>query len=272
MYKPGFEIAALIEQIARAVIAELPASRAAVTCAGAGGASRAAVPGLECAPDNFAQYFDHTLLKPDAMPEQVAKLCSEAREYGFASVCVNPTNVRQCSDMLHGSKVRVCSVVGFPFGATHPEVKAFEARMVILDGADEVDMVINVGALKAGLYGLVQHDIESIVCAAHPHDVAVKVIIEAASLSDDEKVRACSLAMAAGADFVKTSTGFGPGGATTHDVALMRKTVGQKMGVKAAGGIRDYDTAMKMIEAGASRIGASASVAIMLQAAKAGSP
>jgi len=215
----------------------------------------------------MAQYIDHTLLKPDATPEQVATLCAEAREHHFASVCVNPCNVRQCAELLRGSSVLTCSVVGFPLGATVPEVKAYEAERVIWDGASEVDMVINVGALKGGDYALVQRDIEAVVHVAHRGRALTKVIIEAALLTDDEKVKACTLSKAAQAEFVKTSTGFGPGGATLHDVELMRRTVGPEMGVKAAGGIRDYATAEKMIHAGATRIGASASVKILQEAA-----
>ena len=224
--------------------------------------------GLGAVPAGTAQYIDHTLLKPDATPEQIAKLCAEAREYGFAAVCVNPCNIRQCAQLLSGTPVHVCSVVGFPLGATMPEVKAYEAERVIWDGATEVDMVINIGALKGGDYALVQRDIEAVVHVAHRSRAMSKVIIEAALLSDDEKVKACTLAKAAEADFVKTSTGFGPGGATLQDVELMRRTVGPEMGVKAAGGIRDYETVQKMIAAGATRIGASASVKIMQEAGK----
>jgi len=222
--------------------------------------------GLQRVPASTAQYIDHTLLKPDATPEQVAKLCAEAREHRFASVCVNPCNIRQCADLLRGTPVSVCSVVGFPLGATMPEVKAYETERVIWDGATEVDMVINVGALKGGDYALLQRDIEAVVHVARRGRALTKVIIEAALLTDDEKVKACTLAKAAEADFVKTSTGFGPGGATLKDVELMRRTVGPDMGVKAAGGIRDYDTVQKMIAAGATRIGASASVKIMQEA------
>jgi deoxyribose-phosphate aldolase len=229
----------------------------------AGAARLGASLGLHQAPSRVAQYIDHTLLKPEATPQQVAKLCGEAREYSFASVCVNPCNVRQCSDVLRGTSVLVCSVIGFPLGATVPEVKAYEGERALWDGATELDMVINVGALKGGDYALVQRDIEAVVHVAHRSRALVKVIIEAALLSDDEKVKACTLAKAAAADYVKTSTGFGPGGATLHDVELMRRTVGSKMGVKAAGGIRDYETAQKMIAAGATRIGASAGIKIV---------
>jgi deoxyribose-phosphate aldolase len=233
----------------------------------AGVARLGAAPGLRQVPTGMAQYIDHTLLKPDATPEQIAKLCAEAAEYHFASVCINPCNVRQSAELLRGTAVLVCSVVGFPLGATMPEVKAYETERVIWDGATEVDMVINVGALKGGDYALLQRDIEAVVHVAHRSRVLTKVIIEAALLTDDEKVKACTLAKAAQADFVKTSTGFGPGGATLHDVELMRRTVGPEMGVKAAGGIRDYATAQEMITAGATRVGASASVKIMQEAA-----
>jgi deoxyribose-phosphate aldolase len=226
-----------------------------------------AAPGLRKVPTGVAQYIDHTLLKPDATPEQISRLCSEAGEHHFAAVCVNPCNIRQCAELLRGTSVVVCSVVGFPLGATMPEVKAYEAEHVIWDGATEVDMVINIGALKGGDYALVQRDIEAVVHVAHRSRALTKVIIEAALLTDDEKVKACTLAKAAQADYVKTSTGFGPGGATLHDVELMRRTVGPDMGVKAAGGIRDYETAKEMIAAGATRIGASAGVKILQESA-----
>ncbi|MEA3341579.1 MAG: deoxyribose-phosphate aldolase [Chloroflexota bacterium] len=207
--------------------------------------------------------IDHTLLKPDATQDQIAQLCYEARKYNFASVCVNPTNVKLCAQLLAGSDVLVCTVVGFPLGATPTEVKVFEAQQAIHDGATEVDMVINVGALKSRDYELVERDIASIARGCHAGNSILKVIIEAALLSDEEKVIACQLAKVAGANFVKTSTGFGPGGATLEDVALMRRVVGPTMGVKAAGGIHTYEEAQQMIAAGASRIGASASVKIM---------
>ena len=233
-----------------------------------GGAARIeAAPGVRNVAPDTAQRIDHTLLRADATPEEIAWLCAEARQYHFATVCVNPCNVRQCSAELRGTAVTVCSVVGFPFGATMPEVKAYETERVIWDGAQEVDMVINLGALKSGDHALVQRDIEAVVHVAHRNRALVKVIIEAAYLTDDQKVKACLLSKAACADFVKTSTGFGPGGATLHDVELMRRTVGPEMGVKAAGGVRDYETLTKMIAAGATRIGASASVKIMQEAA-----
>ncbi|MFH1690868.1 MAG: deoxyribose-phosphate aldolase [Candidatus Eisenbacteria bacterium] len=206
--------------------------------------------------------IDHTILKPDATRDEIEKLCEEARRFRFASVCINPTHVPLCAQMLRMTNVKVCTVVGFPLGANRSEVKAFETERAIRDGAQEVDMVINVGALKSNDRDLVERDIRAVVEACRGIVVS-KVIIEAALLTDEEKVTACQLAKAAGADFVKTSTGFGPGGATAHDVALMRAVVGAEMGVKAAGGIRDAETAREMIAAGASRIGASASVKIV---------
>lgn len=215
---------------------------------------------------DIASLIDHTLLKPEATPEQIAQLCSEAREYRFASVCVNPVYVKLAWDLLKGSTVKVCSVVGFPLGATPSEVKAFEAQRAIRDGASEIDMVIHVGSLKAGADDLVEQDIATVVEACHAGGAICKVILETCLLSEDEKVRACLLARRAGADFVKTSTGFGPGGATVEDVALMRRTVGPDMGVKAAGGIRTLEALRQMVAAGANRIGASASVKIMQEA------
>lgn len=217
---------------------------------------------------SMAHMIDHTLLKPDATQDQIAQLCYEARKYGFASVCINPANVKLCAQLLKDSGVPVCTVVGFPLGATSTETKVFEAQQAVRDGATEVDMVINVGALKSRDYELVERDIASIARVCHAGNAMLKVIIEAALLTDEEKVTGCQLAMVAGADFVKTSTGFGPGGATLEDVALMRRVVGPTMGVKAAGGIRTYEDAQKMIAAGASRIGASASVRIMQEAKK----
>ncbi|HIC93571.1 MAG TPA: deoxyribose-phosphate aldolase [Anaerolineae bacterium] len=217
-------------------------------------------------PTDIAKIIDHTLLKPEATRDQIVQLCREAREYGFAAVCVNPCYVKLATELLRGSPVKVCSVVGFPLGATLPEVKAYEARRAIEEGAAEIDMVINIGALKSGDLELVRRDIAAVVDVCHAKGALCKVIIEAALLSDEEKVLACQLAKAAGADYVKTSTGFGPGGATVHDVALMRRTVGPGMGVKAAGGIRSYEAARNMIEAGATRIGASAGVKIVREA------
>lgn len=212
----------------------------------------------------IASMIDHTLLKPEATPAQIEKLCAEAAEYHFASVCVNPVYIPLAARLLKDTGVKVCCVVGFPLGAIAPEQKAAEAASCAAMGAEELDMVIHVGAAKAGDWALVQRDIEGVVKAAAGH--TVKVIIETCLLTDEEKVKACETAKAAGAHFVKTSTGFSTGGATTHDIALMRKTVGPEMGVKASGGIRDYETAMAMIEAGANRIGASAGIAIVAAA------
>jgi deoxyribose-phosphate aldolase len=212
---------------------------------------------------NLAKKIDHTLLKPDATPDQIAQLCFEARKYGFASVCVNPAWIKLCADLLKGTEVKVCSVVGFPLGATPPEVKVFETEQVIKDGATEIDMVINIGALKAGDTELVARDIRGIVETAHRHGAIVKVIIEVALLTDEEKVIASLLSKEAGADFVKTSTGFASSGATVRDVELMRRTVGPEMGVKAAGGVRTREDAENMVKAGATRLGASAGVKIV---------
>ncbi len=210
--------------------------------------------------------IDHTLLKPDATQDQIAQLCFEARKFNFASVCVNPSYVRLCAQLLKGSPVVVCTVVGFPLGATPTEVKVYEAQQAIRDGAAEIDMVINVGAVKSRDYELAERDIASVARACRAGHALLKVIIEAALLNDEEKVIACQLAKVAGADYVKTSTGFGPGGATAADVALMRRVVGPTIGVKAAGGIRTLADAQEMIAAGASRLGASASVKIMQEA------
>ncbi|MBI4669737.1 MAG: deoxyribose-phosphate aldolase [Elusimicrobia bacterium] len=218
-------------------------------------------------PEEIAKTIDHTILKPNAVPEEIKKLCEEAKQYKFASVCVNPYYVKLCAQLLHGTQVKVCSVVGFPFGATPPEIKGMEARRAIRDGAKEIDMVINVGALKAKDDETVLKDIRAVTDACRDGGAISKVIIETAFLTNEEKVRACLLAKKAGANFVKTSTGYGPGGATVHDVALMKETVkGTKMGVKASGGIRSFADAKKMIEAGATRIGASASVKITQEA------
>ena len=207
------------------------------------------------------KYIDHTLLKQDATVEQIDSLLSEAREYDFASVCVNPFWVSYAHSGLQDTDVKVCTVVGFPLGATTSAVKAFETKEAIQNGADEIDMVINVGALKSGNADLVESDIRAVVEASG--DKLVKVIIEACLLTNDEKVLACQLAQKAGADFVKTSTGFSTGGATLPDVQLMRQTVGPDMGVKAAGGARSYADAVAFVEAGATRIGTSAGVAIL---------
>ena len=207
-------------------------------------------------------YIDHTLLKADATVEQIIKLCNEAREYKFASVCVNSCWVRLCAEQLRGSDVAVCTVVGFPLGAMIPEAKAFEAEAAVENGATEVDMVINIGALKSKDYRMVAKDINDVAKAVHDRGALLKVIIETCLLTQEEKVIACLLAKNAGADYVKTSTGFSTAGATVEDVALMRKVVGDDMCIKAAGGIRDRETAEKMIEAGANRIGASAGIKI----------
>ena len=207
--------------------------------------------------------IDHTLLKADATRKEIEALCREAADYSFASVCVNPTWVALCARLLHGTAVKVCSVVGFPLGATTPDVKHYETRRAIFDGAREIDMVINIGALKSGDLRVVERDIEAVAGPCREAGATSKVIIEAALLTDDEKVSACTLAKAAGADYVKTSTGFGPGGATVADVALMRRVVGDQMGVKAAGGVKDLDALRAMVAAGATRIGASAGVRIV---------
>jgi deoxyribose-phosphate aldolase len=209
------------------------------------------------------RYVDHTLLKPDATKDQIAQLCYEARKYEFASVCVNPTHVKLCADLLKGSPVKVCTVIGFPLGASSPKVKSFETETALRDGATEIDMVINIGALKAKDYDLVAQDINGVTRIAHGSGAIVKVIIETALLEEDEKVTACLLSKEANADFVKTSTGFSGGGATVEDVALMRKVVGPEMGVKASGGVKTYEDVKSLVMAGATRIGASAGVKIV---------
>ncbi|UCE07014.1 MAG: deoxyribose-phosphate aldolase [bacterium] len=224
-------------------------------------------PGGIGAPQDIARYIDHTILKPEATVEDIKKLCQEAVEYQFAAVCINPTYVKLAHDLTKGSGVKVCTVVGFPLGTHIPEIKAMEARRAIREGAKEIDMVINIGALKSGDNDLVLRDIRSVVEACVDGSATCKVIIEAALLNDDEKMKACELSKKARAHYVKTSTGFGPGGATAHDVALMSKVVsGTTMGVKAAGGISTLEDAQKMIEAGATRIGASAGVKIVHEA------
>jgi deoxyribose-phosphate aldolase len=215
---------------------------------------------------DWASLIDHTLLKPEASEGDIRKLCKEAAEFGFASVCVNPSWVKRAAEFLKGTGVPVCTVIGFPLGATLSDVKAYEARRSIFNGAREVDMVINVGALKSGDDCLVEDDIRAVADAAHENHVLCKVIIETALLTDDEKVRACLAAKNAGADFVKTSTGFAKGGATAHDVALMRRTVGSALGVKASGGVKGIEDARAMFEAGATRIGASVGVKIAQEA------
>src|SRR6476646_255460 len=212
-----------------------------------------------------AGMIDHTLLKPDATRPEIEKLCREAAQFHFATVCVNPAWVGLAAQLLRGSGVGVCSVVGFPLGATTADVKHYETRRAIFDGASEIAMVINIGALKSGDLRTVERDIASVTAACRDGGALSKVIIEAALLTDDEKVTACTLAKAAGADYVKTSTGFGPGGATVADVALMRRVVGADMGVKAAGGVRDLEGLKAMVAAGATRVGASAGVKIVQQ-------
>ncbi len=253
---------------------ECPACRAWGTCPRHGlddlraafdaGASRAsASPGFACpSDDGVRSRIDHTLLRPEASREEILRLCAEARENCFASVCVNPTFVSLCARELAGTPVRVCTVVGFPLGAHLPEVKAFETRRAVQDGATEIDMVIDIGALKSGDHVLVARDVAGVVEAAG-NGVIVKTILEMVLLTTEEKIRACAIAKEAGADFVKTSTGFSKGGATVEDVRLMRQVVGPEMGVKAAGGIRNREEAKAMIAAGATRLGTSASVAIV---------
>ncbi len=210
---------------------------------------------------NIASFIDHTALKPNTTEEQIRQLCAEAKEFGFASVCVNPTWVKLCADLLDGTDVKVCTVIGFPLGANLSETKALEAKLAVEQGAREVDMVLNIGALKSGNLALVERDIRTVRNVVHT--ATFKVIIETCLLTDDEKVLASQLSKNAGADFVKTSTGFSTGGATVEDIRLMRNTVGPDMGVKASGGVKDFDGAKAMIDAGATRLGCSASIAIV---------
>jgi deoxyribose-phosphate aldolase len=285
-YSPNGDIDLLIEQITDAIVARLngdgldqagmcgctsecfnrcPERMHRVVDAGA---SRIGlVLGETASAKDWASLIDHTLLKPEATDEDIKRLCEEAARYRFASVCVNPSWVKVAACSLHGTGVPVCTVIGFPLGATLADVKAYEARRAIFDGAREVDMVINVGALKSGDDCLVEHDIRSVVEVAHEYQVTCKVIIETALLNDDEKVRACLAAKKAGADFVKTSTGFSKSGATVADIALMRRTVGADLGVKASGGVKGLEDARKLVEAGATRIGASVGVKIAQEAA-----
>ncbi len=209
----------------------------------------------------MARHIDHTLLKPDATQEELIKLCAEAKEYNFFSVCINPSNIEKAKELLEGTDTKVCTVVGFPLGQMTTEAKSFETKEAVFLGAEEVDMVINIGKLKDQDYDYVLEDIRAVVLAAG--GVLTKVIIETCLLTDEEKVKACQLAQDAGADFVKTSTGFSKSGATKEDIKLMRETVGQEMGVKASGGIRTLADALSMINNGASRLGLSASVAIV---------
>ncbi|GMQ59325.1 deoxyribose-phosphate aldolase [Vallitalea sediminicola] len=211
---------------------------------------------------NLSKYIDHTILKPNASEADVKRICDEAKKYNFASVCINPSYVKFVAESLKETDVMTCTVIGFPLGATPKEVKAFETADAIKNGADEVDMVINIGCLKSKKYEEVEEDIKAVVNAAEGK-AYVKVIIETCLLTDEEKVKACELSVKAGADFVKTSTGFSTGGATLEDVKLMKETVGEKAKVKASGGVRDYETAVAMIEAGADRIGTSSGVAFV---------
>ena len=275
------DLARLVELITGEVIATLGRGGAGVQCACHGvlqdccpsrvrglidaGATRLGLHAGGGRPGEVAGLIDHTLLKPDATRKDIEQLCREAAEHHFATVCVNPTWVALCSKLLAHSQVGVCTVVGFPLGATTPDTKHYETRRAIFDGAREIDMVINVGALKSGDLRAVERDIEAVTAPCRDCGVVSKVIIEAALLTDEEKITACTLSKAAGADFVKTSTGFGPGGATAADVALMRRVVGDDMGVKAAGGVRDLEGLKAMVEAGASRVGASAGVKIVQQ-------
>ncbi len=268
----------LIEAVTREVLAALDVGDPCADCRGscaahspdrvrsvvANGADRVSYRGQGAeVPMDLAKFIDHTLLKPDATEHDIDVLCAEAAEYGFASVCVNPAWVKRAAKNLRGTDVKVASVVGFPFGATLPEIKAMEARRVIRDGAREIDMVINIGALKSGQHDLVEMDIAKVSDACHEAGALNKVIIETALLEDEEKVIASYLAKKAKADYVKTSTGYAGGGATVADVLLMRETVGPKMGIKASGGVRSREDAQEMIAAGATRIGASAGISIV---------
>lgn len=250
------EVNKLIEEITRDVLKELGETGHFRLNTGE------SLMGKEISPVDLAKMVDHTLLKPEATYGDVEKLCNEAKEYHFASVCINPAHVKLAAKLLDKSGVKVCTVIGFPLGANTPATKAIEVRDAIANGATEVDMVINVGALKSGDYDLVSRDLKAVVDAA-AGQALTKVIIETCLLTDQEKIKACLLAKNAGADFVKTSTGFGKGGATVEDVALMRKTVGPEMGVKASGGVRDRRIAEQMVKAGANRLGTSAGVAIV---------
>ena len=278
----------LVERLVRAIVAQLGAEDAPCEChsaargccperltrlVGAGAERFGMQAGSNLYSREIARTIDHTLLKADATRAQIETLCAEAVQHGFATVCVNPAWVPLCAGLLRGSlapgihaelgETGVCTVVGFPLGATLPEVKAYEASRVVAEGASEVDMVLNIGALKSGDYRLCERDVRAVVEASHRGGAIVKVIIEAALLTDDEKVKACVVSKSGGAEFVKTSTGFGPGGATAADVALMRRVVGPGMGVKAAGGVRDLKSAQAMLEAGADRIGASVGLKIV---------
>jgi deoxyribose-phosphate aldolase len=260
----------LIEVITREVLAaiaedsDICSNPEAVRRVVANGADRVAFHGAAAeVPLDLAKHIDHTLLKPEATGADIDVLADEAREFGFASVCVNPAWVKRAAERLRGSDVMTCAVIGFPFGANTPEIKAMETRRALRDGAREVDMVINIGALKSGDYDLVRTDIEKVVDSAHEGGAIVKVILETAKLTDEEKVIASGIAKEAKADYVKTSTGFGGGGATVFDVALMRETIGPDMGVKASGGVHTAEDVEDLIAAGATRIGASAGVQIV---------
>lgn len=265
--------AQLIEQITDLVMAKLGGDDCPSFCdtdvqriVDAGASRIGTVLGDTATSRDWASLIDHTLLKPEASKNDIEKLCAEAAQFGFASVCVNPAWVKQAAGFLKNSGVPVCTVIGFPLGAAVSDVKAYEARRAIFDGAGEVDMVINIGALKSGDICTVEDDIRAVAEAAHENGVLCKVIIETALLTDEEKVQACLAAKNAGADFVKTSTGFSKGGATVHDIALMRRTVGSSLGVKASGGVKGIDDARAMFEAGATRIGASVGVKIAQEA------
>ena len=257
------ELEQLIESIAKELLAVKATMRASVVALSKQGGTL--YPGAKDSEANspVAALIDHTILRPEASAEDVRKVCAEAREYGFASVCVNPARVALVASELRGSKVKTCSVVGFPLGATTTEVKMCEAELAIRAGAQEVDMVINVGALKDRDYQVVMSDIQDVAEVCHAGKALLKVIIEACLLEDSEKVIACAISKLAGADFVKTSTGFSKSGATAADVALLRRVVGPELGVKAAGGIRTLEDLRAMVAAGATRVGASASVTIV---------
>jgi deoxyribose-phosphate aldolase len=263
----------LVEQITDLVLSRLDGDYCPTFCRAdvervvdAGAERIGIVLGETATAHDWASLIDHTLLKPEASESDIRKLCDEAAQFGFASVCVNPSWVKRASEFLRGTNVPVCTVIGFPLGATLSDVKAYEARRAIFNGAREVDMVINIGALKSGDDCTVEDDIRAVVDAAHENGILCKVIIETALLTDEEKVRACLSSKNAGADFVKTSTGFAKGGATVQDVALMRRVVGADLGVKASGGVKGIEDARAMFEAGATRIGASVGVKIAQEA------
>jgi deoxyribose-phosphate aldolase len=263
----------LVEQITDLVLSRLDGDYCPTFCRAdverivdAGAERIGIVLGETATAHDWASLIDHTLLKPEATESDIRKLCDEAAQFGFASVCVNPSWVKKASEFLRGSDVPVCTVIGFPLGATLSDVKAYEARRAIFNGAREVDMVINIGALKSGDDCTVEDDIRAVVEAAHENGILCKVIIETALLTDEEKVRACLASKNANADFVKTSTGFAKGGATVDDVALMRRVVGSELGVKASGGVKGIEDARAMFEAGATRIGASVGVKIAQEA------